>query len=680
MTTKITLTQAQGIPFNKLSLAQSNVRKIKAGVSIEELAEDIARRGLLQNLHVRPVLDDDGKETGTYDVPAGGRRYQALALLVEQKRLNKTAPVPCIIRDPADGISAEDDSLAENTQRAPLHPLDQFRAFAALREQGQDDEEIAAAFFVTPKVVQQRLKLMTVAPDLLAEYEADEMTLEQLMAFTVNPDHKRQIEVWGTIKDSWNNNAHSIKRMLTETSVRASDKRARFVGEEAYVAAGGTVLRDLFDDDDSGYWQNVALLEQLVMEKLKACADEVAKEGWKWVAANVEYPYGHTRDYRAVSGSEQPLSEEEAAQDAALTAEREKIEAEYEAADEFPYEVAERLDEIEDALYQLAERPLVYSDEDKALAGVFLSLDHSGNLKQDAGWVRPEDAIDIADGETGTGAAEGEDGMPVATVTIGDPETEDVPGIKPLPEKLVMELTAFRTLALRNAVASDPQVALTALLHKLVLDLFHQSYSSGACVEATVNEAHFPERGPDLDDCPAGQAIEQRHKDWTSTIPKDEGDLWTWLNGLSDEQRLSLLAHCVSFGINAQHERVNPYGAGISASGLSRRMTEADRLSMATGLDLVAAGWTPTVDNYLNRVPKPRILEAVEEGAGAQAAQLIDHLKKGDMAKEAERLLEGSGWLPEPLRQADTGDQHQNDDLPSFLDEDVEDASAIAAE
>ena len=103
-------------------LSQSNVRRIKAGVSIEELAEDIARRTLLQSLTVRPVLDDGGAETGMFEIPAGGRRYRALELLVKQKRLARTAPIPCVVR--TEGL-AEEDSLAENVQRAPLHPLDQ---------------------------------------------------------------------------------------------------------------------------------------------------------------------------------------------------------------------------------------------------------------------------------------------------------------------------------------------------------------------------------------------------------------------------------------------------------------------------------------------------------------------------------------------------------------------------
>jgi ParB family transcriptional regulator, chromosome partitioning protein len=150
---KITLSSSRDIPFDKLVLSQSNVRRIKAGVSVEELAEDITRRGLLQGLSVRPVLDADGVENDKFEIPAGGRRFQALSLLVKQKRLARTAPVPCVLRDVTSDILAEDDSLAENMQRVALHPLDQFRAFIALRDKGQGEEAIAAAFFVTPQVV-----------------------------------------------------------------------------------------------------------------------------------------------------------------------------------------------------------------------------------------------------------------------------------------------------------------------------------------------------------------------------------------------------------------------------------------------------------------------------------------------------------------------------------------------
>jgi ParB family chromosome partitioning protein len=275
---KITLSHSRDIPFNKLVLSQSNVRHVKAGVSVEELAEDIARRGLLQGLSVRPVVGQNGVETGMFEIPAGGRRYRALELLVKQKRLAKTAPVPCVVRE---GGIAEEDSLAENVQRAPLHPLDQFRAFLALREKGQSEEEIAAAFFVSVNVVKQRLKLASVSPALLGVYAEDGMTFDQLMAFTVSGDHERQEQVFERLKTSYDKQAYTIRRMLTEGAVRAADKRAQFIGIDAYVEAGGMILRDLFQGDDGGWLQDVALVDRMVADKLKAESEATAAEGWK---------------------------------------------------------------------------------------------------------------------------------------------------------------------------------------------------------------------------------------------------------------------------------------------------------------------------------------------------------------------------------------------------------------
>src|SRR3981189_1263602 len=140
---KITLSPSRDIPFNKLVLSQSNVRRVQAGVSIEQLAESIAQRTLLQSLNVRAVTDAEGNETGMFEVPAGGRRYRALELLVKQKRMAKTQPVPCVVRE---GGIAEDDLLAENDERVGLHPLDQFRAFQTLRDLGMTEGDIAAAF------------------------------------------------------------------------------------------------------------------------------------------------------------------------------------------------------------------------------------------------------------------------------------------------------------------------------------------------------------------------------------------------------------------------------------------------------------------------------------------------------------------------------------------------------
>lgn len=656
---KITLSSSRDIPFNKLVLSQSNVRRVKAGVSIEDLAASIARRGLIQSLSVQPVVDADGVETGMFEVPAGGRRFRALELLVKGKRLAKTAPVPCIVRDRDSDILAEEVSLAENIERAPLHPLDQFRAFQDMLTKGMTEEEIAAAFFVPVNVVKQRLRLASVSPALLDVYADDGMTLEQLMAFTVSGDHDRQAQVWDSIKDAWSKEPYQIRRMLTETTVRASDKRAVFLGVEAYAAAGGNVMRDLFQSDDGGWLQDAALLDRLVAEKLKTEAEAIATEGWKWIEVAVSFPFDAVRGLHEVSGTPLDLTAEEQATIEALNAEQARLEAEYEGADELPDEVDQRLGEIETALASFDDRPEHFDPADIAIAGVFVSIDADGSLSVDRGVVRPEDvppaSVDGADGSD----TDGEPANPSvqrAVITIGgqaiEPEEDEDGAIKPLPDRLVTELTAHRTLALRDALAANPHVAMTALLHKLVSDTFQHRSTTG-CLEASVRHVFFPVQADEMKDSPSAKSVTERHEAWKSDLPADDDALWDLIAVLDDTSRMALLAHCVSYGVNALYEKADRYGGGVSAHGIQQRIAQADRLARAVGLDMVEAGWTPTVGNYLGRVTKPRIVEAVREAMGERASQLIDHLKKGDMAKEAERLLVDTGWLPEPLRLAD---------------------------
>ena len=338
-----------------------------------------------------------------------------------------------------------------------------------------------------------------------------------------------------------------------------------------------------------------------------------------------------------------------------------------------------------------------YDADQMARAGVFLSIRHDGQLAVERGYIRADD--EAVEGQEGQGAdgcsPEGGEsgGLQRAVITVGGTATEpeedeELETIRPLPDRLVSELTAHRTLALRDVVAMNPHVAMTALLHRLVTDCF-LPHSTRGCLEAHVREVHFPAQADDLGESASAKSIQDRHERWGDHIPADDAALWDWLVDQDDDTRMELLAHCVSFGVNALHEKPNPYGGmGVSQHGLDLRLSQADRLARATGLDMVAVGWRPTVANYLGRVTKPRIIEAVREGAGERAAQLIDHLKKSDMATEAERLLAETGWLPEPLRMVDrdadiamdAGVNTEADDLPEFLAGDGEDEDATEDE
>ena len=695
------------VPFNKLVLSQANVRRVKAGISVEELAADIARRGLLQNLNVRPVVDGEGQETGMFEVPAGGRRFRALELLVKSKRLARTAPVPCNVREAGSPISAEEDSLAENTQREDLHPLDQFRAFKCQVDGGASIEDVAARFFVTPAIVKQRLRLAAVAPALLDLYAEDEISLDLLMAFTVSGDHERQLRAWEAVSRQSYREPYQVRRLLTEGAVRASERRAVFVGVATYEEAGGSTLRDLFQHDDGGWLQDAGLLELLATEKLREEAHAIADEGWKWIEVAVDFPYGHANGLRRLRATGPALSDEEQAAYDALQTEFGAIEEQYaDSPDDLPDEIDQRLGEIEAALDAFHARPATFDPAEVARAGAFVSIDGAGRLQVERGLVRPEDEAPTEpqagpsagrgseDGSEASGT-EGDTIAPVqrAVITIGgasaEPEPEEDEGLKPLPERLLQELTAHRTLALRDALALHPDVALTALLHKLVTDTFVRMGSAGACLEASVRHVFFPAQAADLKDSPSAKGVGERHAAWAADLPIDDDQtLWDRIGGLDQDSRLSLLAHCVSYGVNALVEKVDRYGgAGLSPHGLERRLRQADRLARAVDLDMAEAGWTPTVDNYLGRVTKGRILEAVREAKGEQAAQLIDHLKKPDMAREAERLLADTGWVPEPLRNGGDADEVASTQptaeviaLPDFLAGDEEEPDAAADE
>jgi ParB family chromosome partitioning protein len=290
----------------------------------------------------------------------------------------------------------------------------------------------------------------------------------------------------------------------------------------------------------------------------------------------------------------------------------------------------------------------VFDADEVVRAGAFVSIAADGSLRIERGYVRPEDELPIEPELADEGYDEGSAGAKDAAVegdALGGPavipatEPEEDEGLRPIPDKLLTELTGHRTLALRHALGEQPEVAFLAALHALALGVFY-TYRSDTCLELDLKSVQFGSQAPGLNDTPLARAFDERHQSWRAALPKDSGDLWDALDAFDGDSRAALFAHCVSLSVNAVHEAWNRR---------PKAFAHADRLAHTVDLDL-AASWAPTAANFLGRVTKARILQAVAEGRGQRAADRIEHLKKVEMATEAETLLAGSGWLPEPLR------------------------------
>lgn len=266
--TEIT-SQPQLIAVSKLEKSPLNARRTVASTGLDELKASILAHGLMQNL----VVTDAGD--GMFHVIAGGRRLEAIRSLQAEEKLPQDFAVPCQI---ATEKSAQEMSLAENMVRLAMHPADQFEAFAELIEQGHTAADVAARFGIEESLVHKRMKLARVAPELFQFYRNDELSLECLMAFTVTDDHRRQTNVYESLLEWQKNSPGAIRDALTEKMIEASSKLARFIGLEAYTAAGGSVRADLFGEEV--YLEKPALLHKLAEQKLDGIRRELEDSTW----------------------------------------------------------------------------------------------------------------------------------------------------------------------------------------------------------------------------------------------------------------------------------------------------------------------------------------------------------------------------------------------------------------
>lgn len=604
-----------------------NVRKIPR-MSIPELAASIQRVGLLQNLIVTATADGEH-----YEVVAGGRRLAALKLLAKKRRISREWEVPCLLV--ADG-TARTASLTENVQREAMHPADQFEAFAALVAEGRPIEDIAADFSVTPLVVQRRLKLANVSPRLLADYRAEAVSLDQLMALAITDDHTAQ-EAAFYDAPTWQRSPHNLRDRLTEREIDAHrHPLVRFVGLDAYEAAGGGIRRDLFAEADSGvYLTDATLLERMAQDKLASLAAEVKAEGWAWVDATPGTTHADLQAFQRAPRQRRSPNKREAQRieklQTKMQALAEAVDTALDADDEEKADALQEEGEHLGAQLQALEDGLQdYGEAVKAAAGAIVTIDRNGEAVIHRGLLHEAEAKALRTLERlrqGFGS-EGEAGND----DTGE-EADDAPKPAVMSDRLAQRLSAHRTAALQIEVARHPQVALAALVHGMVQTVLHGSYYGHdlPLVVKLTQQDRLEGMAPDWPESPAAVALRELQQVAGEALPQDSAELFAALLAKPQDELVRLLAVCVASTVDVVTPRATQHQPGAE-------------LAQAVGLDM-AAWWQPTADGYFQHVPKAAILEAV--GAFApESVNRLAKLRKSDIASEAERLADGTGWMP----------------------------------
>ncbi len=610
--------QFRFIAAGRLSLSPLNVRKTGAEKGIEELAALIRSQRVVQNLTVYEEPHKGRK--CTYAVVAGGRRWRALQLLLKQKHITPAYEVPCLVTSYERAVEV---SLAENSGREAMHPADQFEAFRTLIDAGQSVEDVAARFGVAPIIVQRRLRLANVCPTFIALYRESKITLEHLMALAITDDHEKQQQAWSGLEPH-ERHPSALRRILTEHEISFRDPLARFVGVKAYEKAGGMTRRDLFADEDNGAMIDGDLLRKLAADKLQKHAAQLKTEGLVWVDVYTTLDYASRSAYGRVRTILRDPTEQERQKQEALTARQSEVEAKMAAAeddDELFAELAERADAIDAEIEALRDQRAIVHPEQRALAGAIVSIAQDGKVRIDRDLLRPEDA-------------EGLEKEMAGKQTTDDKTTQTHSAA------LVRRLTAHRTLALQAALTQQPMKAAVALAHRLVLHTFYfGGKSRRSPVQIDLPATALKNHASELEGCPAQLTLEAYRKTLHERLPSDADALLPWLLEQPGSDVLSLLAYCTAVTVDGVQSQEGP--------------SDLDPLAHAVELDM-RAWWTPTADNYLDSVPKARILSVVTEAVSAPAAALLAKLKKGPLAKAAEQQLAKAGWLPAILRTAES--------------------------
>lgn len=632
------------VPLDRLVLGAANVRRVQRADGLEELAALIDAQGLLQRLSV--VAQDDGR----FAVVAGGRRLRALQLLAERGRLPGDHPVECRLCDAA---QARQVSLAENSGREAMHPADQMVAFRQLI----DDEHLSVAqvaerFGVSVLSVERRLRLARLAPRFIAMYRAGEIDNDQLQALALIDDLQAQEAVWDGLRPH-DRSAWRIRDAVTAEACSADSRLARFVGLDAYEAEGGAVRRDLFasGDDLAGiFLDDLPRLHALAMDRLRGHAEAVRTEGWSWVEVTLDTDRAAWRGFGFEAQGERGPTPEEAQALAGLEALQRTCAQALDAhqaegdpdADDFEAREAQlggMLDEVQDQLEAARAALRQWSPEQLARAGALVRLDSQGAVVTERGLVRPADRA-ARRGVPGSGQGAGA-GTTADDEAVQPPQAQAGESARGgFSERLMRDLSAHRTAALQAALLQQPHLALAALTHRMAETVF-SLYGPGNDIvrvfTRVCGDGALAQAATDHGDSRAAGVLGQAEGLWGDRLPGNPDALFAWLLAQPQEVLLDLLAYCTARSIDAIRLR------------MPSRPDMSDALAAALGLDM-ADWWQPTQRHYLMHVSKSAMCEAVREATGTEVPASLAALRKPALAAHCASLLEGTRWVPLPLR------------------------------
>ncbi|WP_187278866.1 ParB/RepB/Spo0J family partition protein [Methylobacterium sp. WL12] len=573
----------------------ANVRQHDRTGGIEALADSIAAHGL-----IAPLVVVSGPK-GIHFVADGNRRLAALEHLVATKRMKGTDTVAVVERTAEE---CAEIGLAANVMRAPLHDADRYVAFANLAYLRLSEAEIAARFGIELKEVRRILAIGKLSPAVLDAWRSGRLgrdgsgVVEFVRVLTLAPTFEEQERVLAKMLAQNTLGVWAVKRELG-IGEHDTNRNLRLVGRDAYLAAGGVIVEDLFGEDHRV--ENPALLKTLADERIAAECARLVGAGWAWAAPDSALPDRATWSWARLSVEPRACTVEELARLEALHA---IVDAETDEYDDGE-ELARAEEEIE--AIEAAQQQEGYTAEQKARSGVIVGIGRTGEFDYRDGVIRPATA----------------EAARAFAVIDGVDEAEAVKALKAekpeaatLSTALVVRLSQALTLAAQDAVTASPKVGLALLLAGAATGCHH------------TNPVRIRTEGYGVTPSIHGESFEPALARFLAMPIED------------------LLAAAAA--VAARTLDLQVYNATVAPGQVTTSVAVASALDQGRLAETLASRWD--AEDYFRSAPKAIALKAIEEVLGAAEAKRCASMTKPEIVAVALARVVGSTWLPPEIR------------------------------